>query len=64
MRVILDTQVCDAHGECVITAPEVFDIGHDDDVATLLDPEPPEHLRAKVEEAALNCPVLAIRIEG
>jgi ferredoxin len=42
----------------------VFDIGDDSDVVTVLDPEPGEHLRNNLRDAALMCPVAAIRIEG
>lgn len=64
MKVIVDTDLCAAHGDCVIAAPEVFEIGDDDDVVSVLDPEPGEELREKVEQAASDCPVAAIRIEG
>ena len=63
MRVIVDPDVCAAHGDCVIAAPEVFDLGDDDDVVTVLNPDPGEELRAKVAQAASDCPVSAIRIE-
>ena len=63
MKVIVDLDVCQAHGDCVLAAPEVFDLGEEDDVVTLLDPEPSEELRAKIERAAKDCPVSAIRIE-
>jgi ferredoxin len=64
MKVILDSDRCELHGECTMAAPEVFDIGDDAEVVTVINPEPEEHLRNSVEEAALVCPVAAIRIEG
>lgn len=64
MRVIVDTNRCELHGECMVAAPEVFDIGDDDDVVTVLNAEPGEHLRSAVEEAVMMCPLGAIRIEG
>ena len=63
MKVNVNTDVCEAHGECVIAAPEIFDLGDDDEVVTVLDPEPAEDLREKAEEAAQSCPVSAITIE-
>ena len=51
------------HGECVMAAPEVFEIEDDKDVVTLINPEPGEHLRRKVEDAVLMCPVAAISLE-
>jgi ferredoxin len=64
MKVLVDTTKCELHGECVMAAPDVFEIGEDDvDAVTVLNPEPDEKLRNAVEEAALMCPVAAIRIE-
>ncbi len=64
MRVLLDGDKCEAHGDCVVAAPELFDLGDDDDVAQVLDASPGEHLRAKAEVAAKLCPVMAILVEG
>lgn len=44
-----------------MAAPEVFGIEDDKDVVALINPEPGEHLRSKVEDAILMCPVAAIR---
>jgi ferredoxin len=63
MRVIVDPDVCAAHGDCVVTAPEIFDLGDDDDIVTVINPEPDEELRSKAERAVDDCPVSAIRIE-
>ena len=63
MRVTVDTGRCELHGECMVAAPDVFTIDDDADVVTLLDPEPGEHLRAAVEQAAMMCPLAAITIE-
>jgi ferredoxin len=64
MKVILDSDRCELHGECMMAAPDAFEIGDDAEVVTVTNPEPEEHLRNSVEEAALMCPVAAIRIEG
>jgi len=63
MKVLHDASRCELHGECMIAAPDVFTIEDDAEVVTVLKPEPGEELRAAVEEAALMCPVGAIRIE-
>jgi ferredoxin len=63
MRVIVDMDACEAHGDCVVAAPDVFDLGEEDDVVTVLNANPGEELRKKVERAVLDCPVNAIRIE-
>jgi ferredoxin len=63
MRVIVDLDACAAHGDCVVVAPEIFDLGEDDEVVTLLQAEPPDHLRSKAQAAVDACPMAAIRIE-
>jgi ferredoxin len=63
MKVIVDTDRCELHGECVMAAPDVFAIEDDKDSVTLLNDQPGERLRSAVEEAAMMCPVSAIRIE-
>jgi len=63
MKVIVDTNRCELHGECVIAAPDVFAIEDDKDSVTVLNDQPGEHQRSAVEEAAMMCPVTAIRIE-
>jgi ferredoxin len=63
MKVIVDLDVCQAHGDCVVAAPEIFDLGEEDDVVTVINPEPGEELRPMAERAEQDCPVTAIRIE-
>lgn len=64
MKIAVDLELCEAHGDCVVSAPQVFDLGEDDDVVQVLDAKPAEHLREAVDLAARMCPVRAIRIEG
>lgn len=64
MRVLFDKSLCAAHGDCVVAAPAVFDLGDDDEVAVVLDENPSEDQRGNVEMAVKVCPVGAIRIEG
>lgn len=64
MKVVVDFEACEMHGDCVMEAPEVFDLEDDSDVVTVLEPEPDEALRTKVERAARMCPVAAILVEG
>jgi ferredoxin len=63
MRVTRNATTCALHGECVMAAPDVFEIRDDDEVVTVLNPEPGEELRGSVENAALACPTSSIRIE-
>ncbi|HSH23410.1 MAG TPA: ferredoxin [Acidimicrobiales bacterium] len=62
MRVVVDFNRCINSGSCTRSAPTVFQIRHDQ--LDVLQEEPPEELRAEVEEAADYCPTAAIRIEG
>jgi ferredoxin len=63
MKVVVDLDACAAHGDCMVVAPEVFDLGEDDETVTVLDPEPGEELRPAVQAAVDACPMAAIRIE-
>ncbi|MDM7487543.1 ferredoxin [Rhodococcus sp. GXMU-t2271] len=64
MKIQIEYGMCDGHGECVIAAPEVFDLNDEGDEVLLLDDSPAEELRGKVNAAIKLCPVAAIRVEG
>jgi ferredoxin len=63
MKVIVDFDVCASTGSCMQTCPEVFEV-RTDGYLYILQGEPGEELRAKVEQAADLCPTGAITIEG
>ena len=63
MRVVVDFDLCESNAVCMGIAPEVFEV-RDDDFLYVLQEEPAEELRPKVEEAARRCPKQAITIEG
>ena len=63
MRVIVDRDLCQGHAVCVEEAPEVFDVPKGAHTVTVLEPEPAEALRAKVQAAVKYCPTHALRIE-
>jgi ferredoxin len=62
MRVVVDFDLCESNALCMAAAPEVFEV-RDDDFLYVLDENPPEDLRPKVELAVQRCPKQAIRIE-
>lgn len=62
MKVVVDMDKCQDHGQCAFSAPEVFEINADGKLVVLND-SPDESLRDSVEEAADVCPVQAITIE-
>ncbi len=61
MRIEVDLLKCESNGMCVSHAPEVFEVD-DEDVLQILQPEPDEALRAKVEMAVKFCPKQALTI--
>ena len=62
MRVVVDFDACQSNAMCMAAAPEIFEV-RDDGYLYVLDENPPEELRAKVEEAVRVCPTQAITIQ-
>lgn len=60
MIVSVGVDVCQNYGQCVLAAPDVFDL--DDNAELVYQAEAPESARAAVEAAVIACPVQAIRI--
>ena len=63
MKVTVDKEKCIASGQCVLTAPDVFDQQEEDGIVVLLNPNPPADLAKDVRQAAAVCPALAITVE-
>ena len=63
MKVTVDFDVCASTGSCMQVCPEVFEV-RSDGYLYLLQEEPDESLREKVENAADLCPTAAITVEG
>jgi len=62
MRVSVDLGVCQGHGVCHMTAPDVFELDEEDGHAIVqVDPVPPE-LEADAQLAADSCPERAITV--
>jgi ferredoxin len=61
MRVVVDRQLCQGHGVCMGEVPEVFDVSREGKL-TVLAPEPPVELRARLEAAVKYCPTGALSI--
>ena len=60
MKVHVDMNLCQSHGECVAPAPDVFELGDDDVLRWQEDVS--DDRRAAVEEAVNACPMMAIAI--
>lgn len=61
MRVVVDFDLCAGHAQCEEAAPEVFWV-NDRALVEVLDENPPESLRTKVEDAVRRCPADAISL--
>jgi ferredoxin len=61
MKVTVDYDLCASTGSCMQICPEVFEVRSDGYLYILQD-EPAEELRQKVEEAAELCPTAAITV--
>lgn len=64
MHVVVDLDKCLGYANCVVDAPEVFEIRDEEMVVHLLQENPPEQMRSAVESAALDCPTRAIAVDG
>ncbi|MEO3788471.1 ferredoxin [Actinocorallia sp. B10E7] len=63
MRVTVDLDLCMGHGQCLLAAPEVFDLSDETEQVVLLDPAPAEDQEPRVRRAASMCPAGAIKIQ-
>jgi ferredoxin len=61
MELRVDTTRCEGHAQCIVVAPELFDIG-DDDVSVVLNPRPTNEQQDLARRAAQMCPIQAISV--
>jgi ferredoxin len=62
MRITVDYQLCEGHGQCILGAPDVFDLPDDAEQVAVLNPQPTEEQRDSIVRAAAMCPAQAIHI--
>lgn len=62
MKIHLDLSLCQGYGNCVMEAPQEFDLDEESGQAVLLREEVDEEARSRVEAAVLVCPMQAISI--
>lgn len=62
MRIEINEEKCIGAGQCVFSAPEVFDQREDDAIAYVIDGDPPPGLRPAVLQAAQLCPSGALTV--
>ncbi len=63
MKLKVDRDLCQAHGVCASEAPEVFELDQESGELVLLQQQPPQDLRSKVELAVKYCPTRALSLE-
>ncbi len=61
MKITIDYDLCEGNAVCMKVAPEVFAVD-DEDRAVLVDENPSEDLRDKVEAAVRRCPRQALAL--
>ena len=61
MKVAVDFDLCESNAVCMGIVPEVFEV-REDDFLYILDENPPEALRSRVEQAVASCPRAAISL--
>lgn len=63
MKVRVDEDRCEGQAVCVGLAPQVFELGDDDEVVQVRVEEVPEERQARVRKAVAKCPMAALSIE-
>jgi len=62
MNVSIDSEACTGCEECVMLCPDVFELNATTYLAEVKSPNVPEALADDVDNAAMSCPVDAIRL--
>ncbi len=62
MKIRVDYDLCEANAVCMAECPEVFKVD-DEDNLHILNEDPSEELRTKVEAAVRLCPKQALALE-
>lgn len=63
MKVIVDRDKCIGAGQCVMTAPDVFDQDEDAGTVVLLTERPPATVQDSVRRAVGFCPARVIEVD-
>jgi ferredoxin len=61
LRIVVDRDLCEANGECMRAAPEVFLVDDNDKLIVKID-RPPQELVEKVNTAVRRCPRAALAL--
>ena len=63
MKIVVDFDLCESNAICMQIAPDIFEV-RDDDFLYVLNEEPGEEDRARVDECVQRCPKQAISGSG
>jgi ferredoxin len=63
MKVSVDQSVCREYANCIVEAPDVFDLDEENGKVVALIEEPDAALHDEVRAAAASCPVKAITLQ-
>ena len=64
MKLLLDRVRCQGYGNCVIAAPEFFDVDDSGHVVLLIAADDlPDDRTAEIKQAVRDCPVAALAFE-
>jgi ferredoxin len=61
VKAFVQSYICDGHGACVRTAPDVFKLGSDGKAYVTFS-EIPEELHDRIRQAASACPTGAVLV--
>jgi ferredoxin len=64
VKVTVDPKLCQGYGNCIKTAPEVFELDDATGLSRVILPDPPPELHAAVAEAVRTCPMQAIEADA
>ncbi|MFG1923127.1 ferredoxin [Cryptosporangium sp. NPDC048952] len=60
-RVDIDENLCNSYGNCVVAAPEIFDLDDETNIAVVQPGHPADD--EALREAAADCPARAITLQ-
>lgn len=63
MKVRVDEDRCEGQAVCVGLAPQVFELGDEDEFVQVTVDDVPSEREARVRKAAAKCPMAALTIE-
>ncbi|WAX59001.1 ferredoxin [Jatrophihabitans cynanchi] len=63
MRIKLDEDLCMGYANCVVQAPDLFDIDEETDKAVVLVTAPSSEQLPAAKAAVQACPAMALRLE-